>query len=303
MNRVTNEHIYKAIKFVHDEYDSPVRVLTSLGAVSHQGYYKWLNRTNNDNDVLNEFLCGEIQRLFKLHKGNPGSKQMVLYLNVDLKPREKINRKRVLRLMKILGLRSDIRVKKVQRKKLDELFTAQNILNQEFKNRALNEVWVSDMTELKYGINNEYSVKLSAVMDLHDGYILAWNLSTTETSAAAIQTFQRAFNEAGNVHPMVHTDRGSAYTSKQFNVFMRNHECERSMSRPGTPWDNIMMERYWNDFKVEWYDKFSTFDYPVLKEQVELGIDYFNNVRRSETRNGLTPHEMRYESVQNTITA
>ncbi|WP_277950021.1 integrase core domain-containing protein [Weissella confusa] len=27
------------------------------------------------------------------------------------------------------------------------------------------------------------------------------------------------------------------------------------MSRPGTPYDNAIMEKFWNDFKVEWWDK------------------------------------------------
>ncbi|WIR74178.1 hypothetical protein VQF18_08585 [Lactiplantibacillus plantarum] len=48
---------------------------------------------------------------------------------------------------------------------------------------------------------------------------MAHKLSETETTNAEVQVFQRAFNFAGDVHPVVHTGRGSAYTSVVFNNF------------------------------------------------------------------------------------
>lgn len=64
-------------------------------------------------------------------------------------------------------------------------------------------------------------------------------------------TFKQAFEDAGNVHPMVHTDRGSSFT---FNKLMTEHEVIRSIPRPGTPYDNAPMERWWNEFKLNWLD-------------------------------------------------
>ncbi|WP_191980112.1 hypothetical protein [Paucilactobacillus oligofermentans] len=54
-------------------------------------------------------------------------------------------------------------------------------------------------------------MRLSGILDLYGRKFISYSLSETETSAAEIQVFQRAFNKAGNVHPIVHTERGSAY--------------------------------------------------------------------------------------------
>ncbi|WKF85453.1 integrase core domain-containing protein [Lacticaseibacillus pantheris] len=66
----------------------------------------------------------------------------------------------------------------------------------------------------------------------------------------------------------------------------------RSMSRPGKPYDNAPMERWWNVFKLRWMER-----HPLpktlqeLEKFVEEGIEYFNHHNRSAQTNGLTPHE------------
>ncbi|WP_272948304.1 DDE-type integrase/transposase/recombinase [Lactiplantibacillus plantarum] len=113
-----------------------------------------------------------------------------------------------------------------------------------------NQVWLADSTELTYGVNGQYKVRLSGVLDLYGRHLIAHKLSETEASKAEVQVFQRAFYFADNIHPVVHTD----YTSGTFNNFLAQHEVTRSMSRPGTPYDNAPMERWWNEFKLRWID-------------------------------------------------
>ncbi|WP_056943313.1 DDE-type integrase/transposase/recombinase, partial [Loigolactobacillus coryniformis] len=145
---------------------------------------------------------------------------------------------------------------------------------------------------LRFGPNGEYKIRLSGVLDLYGRLLLAHNLSITETSAAEIEVFQRAFDRVGDVHPLIHTDRGSAYTSGAFNNFLGRYDVIRSMSRPGTPYDNAPMERWWNEFKLRWMER-----HPMpktlqeLEKLVEEGIEYFNHHNRSAQRNGLTPDE------------
>ncbi|WP_223843875.1 DDE-type integrase/transposase/recombinase [Lactiplantibacillus plantarum] len=119
-----------------------------------------------------------------------------------------------------LGLRCQVRPKKRSRIKQQDQYVRDNLLNQNFDVDAPNQVWLSDSTELAYGVNGEHKIRLGGVMDLYDRRILAYNLSITETSAAEIQVFQRSFATARNVHPMIHTDHGSAYTSGAFNHYL-----------------------------------------------------------------------------------
>lgn len=198
-----------------------------------------------------------------------------------------------------LGVKCCVRVKKHNRIKQVEQHTKDNVLNQEFERaKAPDEIWASDFTQLTYGPHGQYTVKLSGVLDIYSGCLIAYNVSTTETTAAAIQTFQRAFEATGSPSPMVHTDRGSAYVSGEFNDFMFQHNVQRSMSRPGTPYDNAIMERYWNEFKVCWIRTHARPNtYQELLNLIKSGIKYFNSERRSSKRNGLTPEEYRNKAI------
>ncbi|MHA3066489.1 DDE-type integrase/transposase/recombinase [Lacticaseibacillus saniviri] len=167
-----------------------------------------------------------------------------------------------------------------------------NVLNQNFDVLAPNQVWLADSTELTYGVNGEHKVRLSGVLDLYGRRLIAYNLSKTETSEAEVDVFTRAFDFAGEIHPLVHTDRGSAFTSGRFNNFLDCHGVVRSMSRPGTPYDNAPMERWWNEFKLRWMARHPMpKTYQELVDLVESGIEYFNHYNRSTQRNGLTPDE------------
>ena len=78
-------------------------------------------------------------------------------------------------------------------------------------------------------------------------------LSPTETAEAAIEAFKRAAKQAGTFAPMIHTDRGAAYTSKDFNNYLTSNDSKQhSLSAPGTPADNAVIEHYWGDFKYIW---------------------------------------------------
>lgn len=59
-----------------------------------------------------------------------------------------------------------------------------------------------------------------------------------------------------------------------------------SMSRPSTPYDNAVVEKFWNDFKVEWWNKQHSDTLQEAVKVIKLGNDYFNHVRCSATING-----------------
>ena len=281
-----------------------IEQLASAGEVSKQSYYKWLNRTETANDQLNEVLMGKIKELDKEHHHNLGVQRMTMYLNRDEEIDQRINPKRVRRLMNIDGIRADIRKKRHNRIKANEMYITDNVMNKDFTTSSPNEKWATDMTELRYGRNLEHALKLSAVIDLYGTYVLSFNVSETETTSAAIQTFEQAYQSAGNPEDvLVHSDRGAAYTSGAFQNYLGRHNARRSMSRPGTPYDNAIMEKFWNDFKVEWWDKQHSYTYEEAVEAIKAGIDYFNLIRRSETINSHTPEEFRNMAIYGGISA
>lgn len=154
--------------------------------------------------------------------------------------------KMVRRVMRELGIRCQVRPKKHNR---NQQYTQDNLLNQNFKVNNPNEVWLADSTELSYGVNGEYKVRLSGVL-VYGRKLLTYTLSETETSKSQVQLFKQAFSMTGCVQPLIHTDRGSAYTSGSFNTFLNQFDVKRSISRSGNPYDNAPMERWWNEFKL-----------------------------------------------------
>jgi len=289
---------YRAISEVSQGKRGAITKLLAYVGVSRQAYNKSLHRQKTVWEAQEELLEERITYWFKQHHQAIGAGKILSNLNQDEQITFDVTIKRVKRIMGNLGIRCQIRVKKHHRIKEQEQYMQDNILNQDFTVTAPNQVWLADSTELSYGINGQFKMRLSGVLDLYGRVLIASNLSTTETAAAEIQVFQRAFEYAGEVHPLVHTDRGAAYTSKSFNNFLAGHEITRSMSRPGTPYDNSPMERWWNEFKTHWMDRHPMpTTYQEFKALVNEGIHYFNHLDRSPARNDLTPVEYRNEAV------
>lgn len=289
---------YCAIREVSKGNHGSITKLLKIVGVTRQAYYKWLHREETVWESHDRLLKERVQYWFDFHYQGIEAGNILVNLQQDELIDFPVTFKQVRRVMRALNIRCQIRRKRHNRVKQAEQYLQDNVLNQNFDVSAPNEAWLSDSTELTYGVNGEYKMRLSGVLDLYGRRLLSSNLSETETSAAEIQTFQRAFTAAGDVHPLVHTDRGSAYTSGQFNQYLNQFNVKRSMSRPGTPYDNAPMERWWNEFKLRWMDR-----HPMAKtlseltQLVEEGIEYFNHHNRSAQRNGLTPDEYWNEAI------
>jgi len=288
---------------VNEDNYTVTELVNALG-VTRQAYYKWLSKKSSERDLFLHEVSTEVVRLAKIHNHTLGTRGMTRHINKAGNLSKRVGRKLITTVMNANNVRTTVRAKKHNRREEHVVYIGENVLNREFTTDAPNKKWVSDFTQVNYGAYGQYSARVSVVLDLYGGFVLAHNISETETSMAAIQTFQSAFNSQGNVHPLIHTDRGSAYTSKSFNNYMVNHDVLRSMSRPGTPYDNAVMERWWNDFKLRWMDKHpmpTTFE--ELQKIVSKGIDYFNYTYRPEKNNDLTPYEYRNEAIISGFTA
>lgn len=289
---------YQAIKEVSQGNRGAVSTLLAVLGISRQAYYKGLKRQETNWERQDKFLQERVQYWFDFHHQGIGAGNLLVNLQHDELINFRVTLKMVRRVMRVLEIRCQVRMKRLDRAKQHELHIQDNVLKQKFEVNAPNEVWLSDSTELTYGVNGECKVRLSGVLDLYGRRLLSYNLSDTETAEAEVEVFERAFTAAGDVHPMVHTDRGSAFTSGAFNNYLGQHEVERSMSRPGMPYDNAPMERWWNEFKLRWMERHPMpKTYEELVRLVEDGIDYFNSKNRSVQRNGLTPDEYWNEAI------
>lgn len=290
--------IYQAIKEISQHHFGAVSLLLRNAGLSRQAYYKFLKRKETDWERQDQQLNNRVQYWFDFHHQGIGAGNILVNLEKDKLIDFPVTTKMVRRVMRKLRIKCQIRPKKHNRNKQNEQYIQDNLLNQNFEVNKPNAVWLADSTELSYGVNGEYKVRLSGVLDLYGRKLLTYTLSETETSKSQVQLFKQAFSMVSCVQPLIHTDRGSAYTSGAFNNFLNQFNIKRSMSRPGTPYDNAPMERWWNEFKLRWMERHETpKTYQELIKLVESGIEYFNHYDRSTKRNGLTPDEYWNETV------
>jgi putative transposase len=221
-----------------------------------------------------------------------GYRQMTLHMNRKFK--EKINHKRIYRLMKISNLRCVIRVKKKQYRRSIPQHVAENVLNREFTAEKPNEKWVTDVTELKYGTKKAY---LSAIRDLYDGSIVSYVLGHSNNNNLVFKTLDQATTLLNGDHPLIHSDRGYQYTSKGFKRKIDAAKMKQSMSRVGRCIDNGPMESFWGTLKCEKYyrRKYKTFE--ELTFAINEYIHFYNHDRFQKRLNGLSPMEYRAKAA------
>lgn len=286
LNTTKNKNIYLTIKELSKKYS--VKKLCIIAKVQRSSYYKWLNRKESVNEVFNQKLLKLIEKNYEESGAILGYRQMTIKLN-----REndfKINEKRVLRLMRIKNLKSVCRKKRKNYIKCKPEITAENVLNREFKSNKFGEKWLTDVTEMKYGTTKVY---LSAILDLSDKSIVAYNIARSNNNDLVFKNFDIAREKFPNVKPIFHSDRGIQYTSVLFRKKLNDAGMTQSMSRISRCIDNGPMEAFWGTLKSEMYylKTFKTYD--ELVTAIKQYIEYYNTKRYQKRLGCMTPIEFR----------
>lgn len=263
--------------------------MCKLAGIPRSSYYKWLNRGQSENEKFNQTLLPLIKDAYEERGGILGYRQMTIKLN-----RENdfhVNQKRIYRLMNLLDLKSVCRKKKKNYIKSTPQITATNILNREFTATNFGEKWLTDVTEMKYGVGRK--AYLSAILDLADKSIVSFVIGHSNNNMLVFETFDLAYEQHPNVEPIFHSDRGFQYTSKTFKKKLDSAGMTQSMSRVSRCIDNGPMEAFWGMLKSEMYYLKSFNTYNELEQAVIDYIDYYNSGRYQKRLKCMTPLEYR----------
>nr|WP_248735156.1 IS3 family transposase [Neobacillus rhizosphaerae] len=287
------EDKYVAIQELHEKEDLSILLLCEISGISRAAYYKWLKRTPSSQELQNEEIIKEMQALHEKVDGIYGYRRMTL--NINRKFEQNFNHKRIYRLMKIADIQCVIRKKKKLYKRSTPQHIAENVLNREFTAEKLNEKWVTDVTELKYGSSKK--AYLSAILDLYDGSIVSYVLGHSNNNNLVFKTLDQATQLLDGDHPLIHSDRGFQYTSHGFKRRIDKVEMTQSMSRVGRCIDNGPMESFWGTLKCEKYylNKYETFE--ELSRAINEYIHFYNYDRYQKRLNGLSPMEYRAKAA------
>ena len=187
-----------------------------------------------------------------------------------------VNRKRVQRLMRLMGLQA-----MVPGPHTSKPHPAHQIYPYLLGGVAVtqpNQVWATDITYIPLEHGWGYLV---AIIDWHSRAILSWRLSNTMTVGFCIEALEEALRQHGRPE-IFNSDQGAQFTSPEFTGVLKREGVTISMDGKGRATDNIFIERVWRSLK---YEDVYLHDYATLVE-AHAGIGKwirFYNVRRSHT--------------------
>jgi putative transposase len=170
-----------------------------------------------------------------------GSRRMRVYLE---RAGETVNRKRVQRLMAVMGLEALFPKPRTTTAALDG-----RVYPYLLRDRVLthaDEVWSSDITYVPMRRGFMY---LTAVIDWFSRYVLSWRLSNTLDGRFCLEALDEAL--AVGRPEIFNTDQGSQFTAQEYTGRLEEAGVAVSRDGRGRALDNVFVERLWRSVKYE----------------------------------------------------
>ena len=237
-----------AIRYFNEERNWRISWMCRKLGVTRAAYYKWLHRDKTALEIENEQIAQLILEYDEKYRHTLGYRRMRMYINAF--NHKNYSRRRIQRIMEILGIKAQIRRQPKKYKSSSPETTAENLLGRNFYANNPNEKWSTDVTEFKIpGCTKK--IYLSAIIDLYDRSIIAFEISRRNDNKLVFDTFQKAVDLNPDAAPIFHSDRGFQYTSKVFQTKLKDQGMRQSMSRVGHCIDNGPTEGVWGIIKSE----------------------------------------------------
>jgi putative transposase len=279
--------------WVKDHRDSfPVVVMCRVLQVSKSGYYRWVKAKPSLRTLRAERIQVSVKQVYEESNQIYGSVKITDQLGKDDRL-ETACRNTVAAAMREMGLKWCVSKKFTPTTTVTDpsKIPAPNILDQSFTADAPNQKWVTDITYLPTQLGWVY---LAVVLDLFSRKVVGWSISESLATPLVSTALRNAIEarRPDTTSLLHHSDRGSQYTSDDYQQTLRTLNITCSMSRTGCCYDNAVMERFFWSLKHEW-TKFETFaDINQARTSVFQYIETFYNSKRiHQTLGYQTPDE------------
>jgi putative transposase len=223
-----------------------------------------------------------MRRIDELHLELPfyGSRRMTFELN---KEGRGVNRKRVQRLMRLMGLEG-----LVPRPGTSKAAPGNKIYPYLLRGLTItepNHVWASDITYIPMAHGFLYLV---AIIDWASRAVLAWRLSNTMDTRFCIEALEEALQRYGKPR-IFNTDQGAQFTSAAFTGKLEAAGVAISMDGRGRFMDNIFIERLWRSIKYEEIHLKAYADGREARAGIGSWMNFYNHRRPHQAMDNQTP--------------
>lgn len=203
----------------------------------------------------------------------------------------RVNRKRVQRLMRLMGLQAIYpRHRTSQPAPRHRIYP---YLLRDLSINRPNQVWATDITYIPMAQGFMYLV---AILDWHSRRVLSWRLSNTLDTDFCIEALEEALARHGSPE-IFNTDQGAQFTSAAFTDVLKAHQVQISMDGKGRWRDNVFVERLWRTVKYE--DVYlRAYESPAaLRAGLERYFRFYNTQRGHTALDKQTPDEVYFGEI------
>ena len=260
-----------------------VRAMCRVLRVHFSGFYAWLK------EPLSLRARDDVRQTELIRQAWSESGKVYGYRKLadDLRDQgEQVSENRVARLAGLAGIMAQVGYKRRPgRHGGKPAVVASNILDRQFEVDAPDRVWVTDITYIK---THEGWLYLSVVIDLFSRRVVGWSAQPRMTTDLALQALLAAvWRRKPKTRVMIHSDQGSQFTSREWQLFLSQHNLDASMSRRGNCHDNAVAESFFQLLKRERIRRRTYPNRKAARQDVFDYIEMFYNPKRKHTNNGM----------------
>lgn len=204
--------------------------------------------------------------------------------------------KTVLRLMGEEHRQCQVRRRKYRSYRGQQGRVAPNILARNFTTTAVEQKWVTDVTEFTI---NGAKLYLSPVIDLFNHEVISYGLQPSPTLPLITDMLTKASQRLSAGHGLVlHSDQGWHYQHWSYRQQLKTLGITQSMSRKGNCLDNALAENFFGHFKEEFLRQHQFTSTQHFTGELAKYVHWWNNERIQERLKGLSPVDYRTQSLQ-----
>lgn len=249
-------------------------------------YYHLSNRSKTSKVSEEEIeLENSVIEIFRKSRNNYGTRK----IRRELRKKGKlVSRRKVSQIMKKYSLVSNYTVLqyKVHKKGCNQE-RIPNTVNREFGDRRVLEVVVSDLTYVR--VNKKWAY-ICILLDLHNREVIGYSAGYKKDANLVYQAFLNCKYSLSEIE-IFHSDRGNEFKNKVIDEVIKTFNIKRSLSNKGCPYDNAVVESFYNIIKTEFIKQKDFFNIKALEYELADYINWYNNHRIHGSLDYLTPVE------------
>jgi putative transposase len=217
--------------------------------VSASGFYAWCCRGLSAHAQSDELLAAKIQSIHGEARGTYGVPRVHAALKAE---GERVGKKRLARLMKMLGLEGISRRKKYRTTRDKDARPAPDLVERKFVATQPDQLWVADITYVPTWSGFLY---LAVVLDVWSRRIVGWAMASHLRTELVVDALDMAIGQRKPKTVIHHSDQGCQYTSIAFGLRCREVGVKPSMGSVGDAYDNAMCESFFATLECELLDR------------------------------------------------